>query len=63
MHKVVKAELFKLKRNKAYWFILLLSFGIYLALGLMTDEKSAFKMRLLPQQALYLCLVRLLPSV
>lgn len=34
MHKVVKAELFKLKRNKAHWFILLLSFGIYLALDL-----------------------------
>ena len=43
MHKVVKAELFKLKRNKAYWFILLLSFGIYLALGLMTDEKISFQ--------------------
>ena len=21
MHKVVKAELFKLKRNKAYWYL------------------------------------------
>lgn len=42
MHNVLKAELFKLRHNKAYWFILLLSFGIYLALGLTSNEKETF---------------------